>query len=266
MSVSPFLQKYFAKRLRSSVVSLLLWAVLAGFTVYLGSSVVGTLTGDRAEVTATAVEETTTSQTTGSRRNRSIDQVRALRIEFEHDGQQRRETVVADQHDVGDTFPVYVDGEAVALEKPSVATMTWVLLAVLLIAAVVWAWIAIAGLIRTSRLRGFDPESAAERFALTVQQISPRKSNKTIFLRVTGVVSGSNAANDQFAAGRVVTLESYDNTMPPANAFPAQLEARLLPGGGVLTTALVHTLGASDWWVATVSVDNIHPAPRANSS
>ncbi|MCC8251228.1 hypothetical protein [Saccharothrix luteola] len=266
MSVSPFSKKYFARKLRRSVVSLLLWAVVAGFTVYLGSSAAGTLTSDYTEVTATAVEETTTSQTTGARRNRSIDQVRALRIEFEHSGQQRRETVVADQRGVGDTFPVYVNDEDVALERPTVDTMTWVLLAVLLLVTVVWAWTTISGIIRTSRLRGFDPESATERFAITVHQITPRKATKATFLRATGVVSDSNAANEQLTAGRTVTLESYDNTMPPANAFPSQLEVHLIPGGGVLTTALVHTPGAADWWVATVSVDNSHQAPRTSTS
>lgn len=265
MSVSPFLKKYFARKLRRSVVSLLLWAVVAGFTVYVGSSTVDTLISDYPEVTATAVEETTTSQVTGSRRSRQIEQVRALRIEFEHGGRQHRETVVADQHDVGDTFTVYVVDEGVVLQKPTVGVMSWVLLAILLLITVLWAWVTISGIIRTSRLRGFDPESATERFTMTVHQITPRKSNRTTFLRATGVVNGGNSANEQLAAGRTVTLESYDNTMPPANAFPAQLEARLLPGGFV-STALVHTPGAADWWVATVAVDHTHQAPRASAS
>ncbi len=265
MSASPHLQKYFAQRMRRSTTSLLLWAVLVSGIVLLGGSALGTLTAEHTEVTATAVAETTTSQTSGGRRSRTVEQVPALRVEFEHAGERREDVVVAGDRVVGDRFPVFVDGETgeVRLAAPTVATATWVLLAVLTLVAGLWAWISFGGVLRTARLRAFDPEAATERFALAVNRITPVKLGKSEFLHVTGVVGASSATAPEHGAGQVVRLAALVDVLPPADRIPAQLDVRLVPDNGVVTMALVRGPGEDGWWAASVVPEETAQSRRA---
>ncbi|MGB3444640.1 MAG: hypothetical protein WBA97_38360 [Actinophytocola sp.] len=255
MSTSPLVQKYCARKLRRVTVSVLVWVVALGFTVFLGNALVHKLSDSHTEVTVTATEETTKPRSTGSRRTRHIEQARALWVEYVYQGEQQRDKLIADEHNVGDTFTAYLNDRTntLVLTESTTGFMDWLIPVALLLIVPTWGWFMFRSLGRTVRLRGFDPESATTRFALTVHKVTPRQGGKVAYLRATGVVTATTATDEALRAGKPITLESYANTMPPATRFPAQLDVREIPDGGLARTVLARATGTADWWVATAT-------------
>lgn len=262
MSASPFVQKYCAKKLRGVVRPLLGWLLVVGVTAYFGAGLVEDLSDTHTEVTVTAAEETTTSQVTGSRRSKHVEQVRALWVEYSYEGQEQRAKLIADEHGVGDTFTAYVNDRtgSVGLTRPEIGFWNWAIAVVPLLIALLWGWFMFRGIGRTIRLRRFDPESATERFTFVVREFGSRTLGKVTYLRAVGVVASGNAAHASLAAGQAVALESLPGTMPDARYMPAQLEARVVDESALSTTVLVRATGTTEWWAATTAAAE-QPAP-----
>lgn len=264
MSASPFVQKYCAKKLRGVVRPLLGWLLVVGFTVFFGAGLVEDLSDTHTEVTVTATEETTSSQVTGSRRSKHVEQVPALWVEYSYEGREQRAKLIADGHGVGDTFTAYVNDRSgsVGLTRPEIGFWDWAIVMVPLLIALLWAWFMFRGIGRTVRLRRFDPESATERFTFVVREFMPRTVGRATYLHAIGEVAAGNAAHASLAPGQRIALESFPDTMPDPRFIPAQLEARVVYESALSTTLLVRAAGTAEWWAAiTTAVAEPAPAP-----
>ncbi|SIO01946.1 hypothetical protein [Agromyces cerinus] len=236
-----------------------LWAVVlvigVGFwsLVFVGP-VIAQATEHTEQVSAVAVEETTVMQTQGSRRNRHIEEVRALVVEFEFAGTQYRETLATDDEQLGDvTVYLNTSTDRVAFEAPEAIDFWgwfWGIAGGLVLAGGVIALVgSIAGTVRLSR---FDPSSRTPELALdvtgaTVRVVNQKKAAtpKNTEIDITAVAA---SATEGIPVGTELVLTAKAAAAPGVPQAGSRLEGMFVKPGAKSGLAVVRFGADAPWW------------------
>lgn len=265
---------YIARRQRRATISLvvlvLVTALLAGFGWAVAiSPLVERLTKTYTETTAVVTDEGTVDVRTGSRRSRRTVERRTVTVEFTWRGSKHTATTRSDDAQIDEQVQVWVndaDPDEVTIGKPEGATAwTWIfaVLAMLVIAALVWAVVSAAQ--KLVAIAGFTPERAKGRLVLHAFNIAdnladPEKKVKASNVNRTISTRVAESTVEAQQVGSQINLTAKADAVPEPQHLGQQIEA-LVVRSGVLSVIVAARANGSDqqWWIAELASPSEQP-------